>query len=86
MRSLRLNPVYRIFQVNKTLYSQRKTNNTPFLISSVLPSQKYPGVGILTDYPLATAFAIALGPPNPWLTSIAKETLDFRGSEFSSDF
>jgi len=86
MRSLRFNSVYRIFQVNRTLYSQRKTNNALLLFSSVLPSQKCSGVGILTDCPLAAAFAIALGPPNPWLTFIAKETLDFRGSEFSSDF
>jgi len=26
-----------------------------------------------------------LGPPNPWLIVIAKETLGFRWSEFSSD-
>jgi len=37
----------------------------------------------LTSCPLAAAFAIALGPPNPWLIAIATETLDFRGVSFS---
>ena len=35
-------------------------------------------VGILTDCPSTTPFGFALGPPNPWLITIAKETLDFR--------
>jgi hypothetical protein len=39
--------------------------------------------GILTVCPSAAAFAIALGPPNPWLIASATETLDFRGSNFS---
>ena len=39
---------------------------------------------ILTHCPSAAAFAIALGPPNPPLNSIAEETLDFRGVEFLS--
>ena len=33
----------------------------------------------------ATAFAIALGSPNPWLIAIATETLDFRRFDFSSN-
>jgi hypothetical protein len=37
----------------------------------------------LTSFPSAAAFAIALGPPNPWLIASATETLDFRGSNFS---
>ena len=36
------------------------------------------GAGILTGYPSATPFGFALGPPNPWLIVIAKETLGFR--------
>ena len=40
--------------------------------------------GILTGYPSATAFAITLGSPNPWLIFIAKETLGLRGPDFSS--
>ena len=34
--------------------------------------------GILTMFPSAAAFAIALGPTNPWLIDIAKETLVLR--------
>jgi len=33
--------------------------------------------------PSATAFAIALGPTNPWLIVIAKETLVFRRAGIS---
>lgn len=34
--------------------------------------------GILTLCPSAAALAIALGPTNPWMINIAKETLVFR--------
>ena len=50
---------------------------------SVTPSIINGRVGILTDCPLAAAFAIALGPPNPWLIDSATETLDLRGLNFS---
>ena len=36
------------------------------------------GQGILTLCPSGAAFAIPLGPTNPWMTTIAKETLIFR--------
>ena len=36
--------------------------------------------------PSPAAFAIGLGPTNPWLTIIAKETLVFRRPDFSSGF
>ena len=36
------------------------------------------GRGILTSCPSGAAFAIPLGPTNPWLITIAKETLIFR--------
>ena len=39
--------------------------------------------GILTLCPSAAALAIALGPTNPWLIDIAKETLVFRRAGFS---
>src|SRR3989344_8251585 len=39
--------------------------------------------GILTMSPSAAAFAITLGPTNPWLIIIAKETLVFRRPGFS---
>ena len=51
----------------------------------VTPSIFNGRVGILTDFPLAAAFAIALGSPNPPSIFVAEETLDFRGSDFSSD-
>ncbi len=41
--------------------------------------------GILTGYPSATPFGYTLGPPNPSLIAIGKETLDFRRSDISSD-
>ena len=39
--------------------------------------------GILTVCPSPAAFAIGLGPTNPWLIDIAKETLVFRRPPFS---
>ncbi len=35
-------------------------------------------------YPSVAAFAITLGPTNPWLITIAKETLVFRRPVFST--
>ena len=43
-----------------------------------LTIEMHPSAGILTGCPSATPFGFALGPPNPWLNTIAKETLDFR--------
>ena len=40
------------------------------------------GAGILTGYPSTTPFGFVLGSPNPWLISIAKETLGFRCLRF----
>jgi len=42
-----------------------------------------PGHGILTVCPSPPAFAIGLGPTNPWLIAIAKETLGFRRAGLS---
>ncbi len=41
------------------------------------------GHGILTVCPSGAAFAIPLGPTNPWLINIAKETLCFRRAGIS---
>ena len=41
------------------------------------------GHGILTMCPSGAAFAMPLGPTNPWLTTIAKETLIFRRAGLS---
>ena len=43
----------------------------------------YRGHGILTVCPSVAAFAITLGPTNPWLIIIAKETLVFRRAGIS---
>ena len=43
----------------------------------------YESHGILTVYPSGAAFAIPLGPTNPWLIYIAKETLIFRRAGIS---
>src|SRR3989338_6210046 len=43
----------------------------------------YAGQGILTLCPSGAAFAIPLGPTNPWLITIAKETLIFRRAGIS---
>ena len=50
-----------------------------------LPSLHCPiaGLGILTQCPSPPAFAIGLGPTNPWLITIAKETLIFRRAGIS---
>ena len=39
--------------------------------------------GILTGCPSASPFGYALGPPNPWMITIAKETLGFRRAPLS---
>jgi len=44
----------------------------------------YAGAGILTGYPSVIPFGFTLGPPNPWLIVIAKETLDLRTAAFSA--
>ena len=57
---------------------KRKSNNTlePTLLRpSVACNRSH---GILTVCPSAAALAIALGPTNPWMIIIAKETLCFR--------
>ena len=47
--------------------------------------ENHPSVGILTYCPSATPFGFSLGPTNPWLNTIAKETLDFQWSGLSPD-
>ena len=60
-----------------SLYHQRKSNNTLKVLLFVLLSLFNKWAGILTGYPSASSFNYALGPPNPWLIDIAKETLSF---------
>ena len=65
------------------LRKRRQTIKARNFISSVPPSHKYARAGILTGFPSAAVFTIALGSPNPWMIAIATETLDFRGLGFS---
>ena len=44
----------------------------------------YLRAGILTGYPSVSPFGYTLGPPNPWLITIAKETFGFRRPGISS--
>ena len=82
-RNLQLNADFRIFLEAKSVRKRRQTIKARKSLSSVTPSKSSGRAGILTGYPSAAAFAIALGSPNPWMIAIATETLDFRGSNFS---
>ena len=48
------------------------------------PITKYESYGILTVCPSSTVFTIPLGPTNPWMIDITKETLIFRRDAFSA--
>ena len=61
--------------------SEARKNRNPIICQNYSMrnlSEYYSRVGILTDCPSTTPLGFALGPPNPWLITIAKETLDFR--------
>ena len=77
-RELRLNADTRIYQSIQSHRHQDQTIKTQKVISSVTPSLTHCGARILTSCPSAAAYAITLGPPNPWLIYIAKETLGLR--------
>ena len=55
-----------------------KSNNTPYILDCVTNLERCRGAGILTCCPSLTPFGFSLGPPNPWMIIIAKETSDFR--------
>jgi hypothetical protein len=55
-----------------------KSDNTPYILDCVTFLERCRGAGILTCCPSLTPFGFSLGPPNPWLITIAKETSDFR--------
>ena len=57
---------------------ERKSNNPPGVLRSVLPSRAIHSAGILTRFPSPAAFAIGLGPTNPQMITIAAETLGLR--------
>ena len=82
-RNLQLNADFRIFLEAKSVRKRRQTIKARKSLSSVTPSKSSGRAGILTGYPSAAAFAIALGSPNPWMIAIATETWDFRGLGFS---
>ena len=57
---------------------QFKSNNTPYLQPCVLPLKNNSGAGILTGCPSESPLGLSLGPTNPWMINIAKETLGLR--------
>ena len=71
------------FTYAPSLRHGRQTNKALDLLPVVPPSHIIRRAGILTCCPSAAAFAIALGPTNPWLIASATETLDLRGLNFS---
>ena len=66
------------FSYALSLHPEHKSNNMLDILDLVTPSRLQNSAGILTCCPLASAFAITLGPTNPQLIVIAEETLDFR--------
>ena len=60
-----------------------KSNNELHILALRPSIASYKSQGILTICPSGAAFAIPLGPTNPWLIVIAKETLIFRRAGFS---
>ncbi len=65
---------------------ERKSNNPPKLHCFVIPSESIKEGWNINQLSIPSTFSgTRLGPPNPWLMSIAKETLGFRWSDISSD-
>jgi len=58
--------------------NQCKSNYTLRLQHCVSPLKTKNGAGILTGCPSASPLGLSLGPTNPWLINIAKETLGLR--------
>ena len=75
--------VWRIYLPN-TLIAQTSIQLDARSTTLRHPIAYYISQGILTLCPSTPAFAIALGPTNPSLLSIAKEPLVFRRPDFSS--
>ena len=72
-----LKAVHRIFLA----YTSHTPDANPIRRRYLYPPslhRTYAGQGILTLCPSPATFVIGLGPTNPWLTTIAKETLIFR--------
>ena len=68
------------------MYVSRDVDSNPIRSVNVYPPslhRPYAGQGILTLCPSPPAFAIGLGPTNPSLITIAKETLIFRRAGIS---
>ena len=68
----------------RTSSQQKPESNKPASHTALRHSiTSITGQGILTLCPSGPAFAIRLGPTNPWLITIAKETLFFRRAGIS---
>ncbi len=70
--------VWRGFAYTTSSAYQCKSNNTLCLQHCVAPLKTENGAGILTGCPSASPLGLSLGPTNPWLINIAKETLGLR--------
>ena len=68
------------------MYLSQSVNANPIRRITLFPPSLrhlYAGHGILTMCPSPPDFSIGLGPTNPWLITIAKETLCFRRAGIS---
>ena len=72
-------------RICQSILSERTADNPISPVNLFPPSLHHqtPGQGILTLCPSGAALAIPLGPTNPWLITIAKETLCFRRAGIS---
>ena len=70
--------VRRGFACDTSSTNQCKSNNTLHLQPCVLPLKNNSGAGILTGCPSVSPLGLTLGPTNPWMINIAKETLGLR--------
>ena len=66
------------FPVSPPRLTDGKSNNALHLQRCVAPSKIDSGAGILTGCPSESPLGLSLGPTNPWLINIAKETLGLR--------
>ena len=64
-----------------SLYGRKSIIRQKYLLCNIIETHQ--GAGILTSCPSAMPFGFTLGPTNPWLITIAKETLDFQWAGLS---
>ena len=70
-------------------YTLKATSNSGLIYPSASPHRSLSSVGstgMLTRFPSATPFGLALGPTNPERIDLPQETLGFRRTRFSRVF